>query len=49
MLTAEECRRKAAEAEALAKLVSLNTDKTRLLTMAAEWRRRAEDQDSRSR
>ena len=47
MLTADECRRKAAEAEALAKLVSLNTDKVRLINIAAQWRRRAEDLDSR--
>ena len=41
MLTAEECRAKAVEAEALARLVSLETDRKRLLDMAKAWRDRA--------
>ena len=42
MLTAKECRAKAEEAEALAKLVSLETDRKRLAEMARAWRERAE-------
>ena len=41
MPTAEECRAKAEEAEALAKLVSLETDRRRLTDMAQAWRERA--------
>ena len=48
MMTADECRGKATEAEALARLVSLHTDKTRLMTMAADWRRRAGELDGGS-
>lgn len=41
-MTAEYCRAKAAEAEALAKLISFGPDKAKLLTSAAEWLVRAE-------
>ena len=47
MLTAEQCRQKAEEAEALARLVSLNTDKARLAAMAADWRKRAAELEDR--
>jgi hypothetical protein len=42
MLTPQQCREKAAEAESLARLVSLETDRKRLADMARGWREKAE-------
>ena len=42
-MTSRECLRKAAEAEELAKLVSLRTDKDRLWRSAEAWRQRARE------
>ena len=41
MLTAEQCYAKAVEAENLARLVSLETDRKQLFEMAKAWRDRA--------
>jgi hypothetical protein len=40
-MTREECMAKAAEAEQLANLVSLGTDKEKLRRSAQQWRERA--------
>ena len=41
-MTRDECLARAAEAEAMAKIVSLAADKERLRKSAQEWRERAE-------
>jgi hypothetical protein len=40
-MTSAECLARAQEAEAMAQVVSLGTDKVRLLSLAAAWRARA--------
>lgn len=40
-MTRQDCLAKAAEAEGLARLVSLETDKAQLRRMALDWRERA--------
>jgi hypothetical protein len=48
-VTRQDCLARAAEAESLANIVSLETDKARLRTMARGWREKAEAfEESRS-
>jgi hypothetical protein len=48
METPEECRRAAADLEQTAGLVSLRTDRDRLLAMARQWRDLAQELEAKA-
>ena len=49
MWTADACRKKADEAEQLAGVVALGTDRERLQAEARSWRQQAAETDARER